>query len=108
MLHFPPRNPHFLHVRSEVDRAVDLGFRTENILLFEIDPTRTGEKGEAITALYYRIRDEVQALPGVSSVSWSNMRPLSGALMMGTLHLVGSEEALDPVAGMVTSGKVVQ
>jgi predicted permease len=70
-------------------RAVDLGFRAENVLLFSIDPTLAGEKGEAVHVLYQRIRDDVLQLPGVTSVTWSNVRPLSANLMVATLRLLG-------------------
>ena len=71
-------------------RAVDLGFRAENVLLFSIDPTLAGEKDEAIDVLYQRIRDDLLQLPGVTSVTWSNVRPLSANLMVATLRLLGS------------------
>ncbi|MCX6628880.1 MAG: ABC transporter permease, partial [Candidatus Solibacter sp.] len=56
----------------------DLGFKPENLLLFEIDAARSGYKAGAGVALYNRLLDQLQGLPGVRSASLSQVALLSG------------------------------
>jgi len=55
-----------------------LGFERENLLLFEVDPERSGYKGASGIALHSRLLERVQALPGVRSASFSQLALLSG------------------------------
>ncbi len=56
----------------------DLGFTRENLLLFEVDPERSGYKGASGIALNGRLLEEMQRLPGVRSATFSQMALLSG------------------------------
>ncbi len=56
----------------------DLGFTRENLLLFEVDPERSGYKGASGIALNGRLLEEVNRLPGVRSASFSQVALLSG------------------------------
>jgi predicted permease len=47
----------------------ELGLQRDNLLLFEIDPDRSGYKDERGFELYRRLTQRVEALPGVRSVS---------------------------------------
>ena len=74
-------------------RSVDPGFRTDNVLLFSIDPTLAGYRAAQIDDLYRELRGELAALPGVTSASWSGVRLLSGGLWSSVVRRVGSADA---------------
>jgi predicted permease len=56
----------------------DLGFDRESLLLFEIDPERSGYKGVSGVALHYRLLEAIRPLPGVRSATFSQAPLLSG------------------------------
>ncbi|MGH9594311.1 MAG: ABC transporter permease, partial [Bryobacteraceae bacterium] len=70
-------------------RNVDPGFKTSNLLTFGLDPTLTGYKGARLGAFYRDLRERFSAIPGVTSVSYSQVPLLSGSLMMSGFHLHG-------------------
>ena len=57
---------------------LDPGFDRKNVLLFDVDPTKSGYKGPAVTRLYKQILDHIGAIPGVHSASLSDMEPITG------------------------------
>jgi len=61
-------------------RDVDAGFDTRNLLLFGLDPTLAGYKGNAVGDFYLRLLDRVKRLPGVVSASYSSSAMLDGGL----------------------------
>jgi predicted permease len=56
----------------------DAGFSRQGVLLFGIAPTRVGYKAERLTQLYQQLQQSMSQLPGVRSVSFSNVSPVSG------------------------------
>ncbi len=73
-------------------RSLNLGFRPEKLLLVGIDPRGAGyseEKPERLTELYRKIRDRMQAIPGVESASVSFMPLLSGARRSSSAQVEG-------------------
>ncbi|PYV24632.1 MAG: multidrug ABC transporter substrate-binding protein, partial [Acidobacteria bacterium] len=50
---------------------VNVGFNERNLLLFGIDPTQDGYKGQRLTGFYQELAKRLEALPGVRSVSLS-------------------------------------
>jgi len=84
----------FLRTLDEL-RGVDPGFRTENVLLFDIDPTLAGYPPPKIDALYRELRDGLADLPGVTSASWSEARLLAGAGWAATLRLPAPARIVD-------------
>jgi predicted permease len=71
-------------------RAIDSGFDTRNMLVFGIDPSRSGYKSAArVDELYRDLQSKLAALPGVTSVSYSSMSLLSGSLMTTSVRLDG-------------------
>jgi len=56
----------------------ELGFNRERLLLFEVDPERSGYKGASGIALHSRLLEGIQNLPGVRSASFSEYAMLSG------------------------------
>ena len=56
----------------------ELGFQRENLLLFEVDPERSGYKDASGIALHAQVLEKVQGLPGVRSATYSQLALLSG------------------------------
>ncbi|MFZ0594580.1 MAG: ABC transporter permease [Bryobacteraceae bacterium] len=53
-------------------KSADLGFQPERILLFTLDPPRTRYAGEKRKAVYLRLEEKIQAIPGVQSATLSS------------------------------------
>ena len=70
-------------------RGVDVGFNPEQVLLFQLDSTRSGYAPERSVALYARIADRMRALPGVRSVTMSQTALLGGGRSTGTVYVEG-------------------
>jgi predicted permease len=49
----------------------DLGFDRRNLVLFAIDPSQAGYKGDRLTSFYQGLQRRIEALPGVRSASLS-------------------------------------
>lgn len=56
----------------------DLGFRSENLLVFSLNPPRTAYTGDRRVELYHRALETIQPLPGVESATSSGLALLSG------------------------------
>ncbi|SPE38678.1 Permease [Candidatus Sulfopaludibacter sp. SbA6] len=52
--------------------AQKLGFNRDHLLMVEVDPTGGGYKGAAVPALYLKLREALQTIPGVRAVTISN------------------------------------
>ena len=74
-------------------RSVDVGFNPEQVLLFQMDSTRSGYDPEESVALYARIGDRVRTLPGVRSVTMAQTALLGGAVWISTVHVEGQTGA---------------
>jgi predicted permease len=67
-----------LFVRTLLNlQRVDPGFNTENLLLFEVDPSLIGYKDEKLRQVYTQISERMEAIPGVKAVTFSRMPLLS-------------------------------
>ncbi|MYN67859.1 MAG: ABC transporter permease [Acidobacteria bacterium] len=73
-------------------RGVDVGFNPEQVLLFQMDSARSGYGPEESVALYARVRDSVQRLPGVRSVTMAQQALLAGGRSRGTVHVEGGTD----------------
>jgi predicted permease len=51
---------------------VELGYARENLLIFHLDPTPVGYKGEATARLYQQLLDRFAAIPGVRGATLSH------------------------------------
>jgi predicted permease len=61
-----------LFIRTLVNlETISLGFDSQNILLFGIDPTQKGYKGEKLSEFYEELEHRIESLPGVRSASFS-------------------------------------
>ena len=79
-----------LFVRTLVNLSrTRLGFRTDQLLLFEIDPPRTRYSDARMTTLYQRLEEKIAAIPGVRSVSMSNIAIIGDGGSGTTFHLPG-------------------
>ena len=58
-------------------RNLSPGFKAERLLGFEVDPTQSGYSAERTKILYKRLTEELQAMPGVSSVGMASLRILN-------------------------------
>ena len=68
-----------LFVRSLVNLSqLPLGFRSDHILLFDINPPRTRYSDARTISLYSQLEREIAAIPGVRSVSMSNIAIIGG------------------------------
>jgi len=68
---------------------VALGFRPDKLLLFSVDPSRSGYEGQRLIDVYRRIRDGVAAIPGVRSATFSSLAPLGGGMSADNLTVPG-------------------
>ena len=59
-------------------KSLDPGFRTSNLIGFAVDPPMNGYKPDRSLDFYRRLRDNLNALPGVESASLAIMPVLSG------------------------------
>ncbi|MEO7192283.1 MAG: ABC transporter permease [Vicinamibacterales bacterium] len=69
--------------------SVDLGFKRDGVLVMEVTPERTWFGQPQWLALQGRLLERVRAVPGVQSVSWSTMSPLSGRDRGSSLQVPG-------------------
>ena len=60
-------------------RSIDAGFRKERLLFVNIDPSRSGYKGQRLRDFYERLRERVEAIPGVRTATLASVTPLGGS-----------------------------
>ncbi|HLK46572.1 MAG TPA: ABC transporter permease [Bryobacteraceae bacterium] len=76
-------------------KHLDLGIRTGNLMTFSLDPSLNGYDHGRTQALFARLQNDLEALPGVRSVSMATLAPLSGDEDMGTITVEGLHPATD-------------
>ncbi len=69
--------------------TLNVGFNRYNILLFGIDPTQNGYKGERLESFYQELQRRLEALPGVRSASASNHTLIGGGVSIGGISIQG-------------------
>ena len=68
-----------LFVRTLVQLTeVDLGFSPSHLLVFRTDASHSGYKGDRLAEAYARIREKIEAIPGVVSVGLSRNSLIAG------------------------------
>ncbi len=73
-------------------RAVDPGFRVENVLTMTVDlPESLYNTTAGIQAFHAHILEKLSNLPGISAAGAVNWLPLNGALMWGHFHIYGGQ-----------------
>jgi predicted permease len=79
-----------LFVRTLVNlETLDVGFNRKNLLLFAIDPTKSGYSGQSLAAFYRDVQDRIEALPGVQSVSMSQHALISESYDSNDISIAG-------------------
>ncbi len=74
-------------------RAVDPGFRTENIVTMTVDlPDATYKTATSIQAFHTSILSKLSNLPGVTAAAAVNWMPFQPALVQGDFHLEGGRK----------------
>ena len=77
-----------LFVRTLLNlQHVDTGFNTQNLLLFDVQPSLIGYKDEKLRDLYPQISERLEAIPGVQSVTFSRMALLSQSIWSSNVFL---------------------
>jgi predicted permease len=79
-----------LFVRTLVNLSkTPLGFRTDHMLLFELNPPRTRYSDAQMAMLYHSLEAQISAIPGVRAVSMSNIAIIGDGHSGTTFHLSG-------------------
>lgn len=69
-----------LFVRSLQNlKTLDAGFRPDNTLIVDFDPSRNGYTGPRLRDFYERLRERLETAPGVNAVSLAHITPLGGS-----------------------------
>ena len=78
---------------------VDYGFDAENLLLFDVNPSLNGYKGERLANFYRELTERLNTVPGVKSATVA-MYPFlrGGGWGMGTPKGLGNNKVADPNA----------
>jgi hypothetical protein len=82
------------------------GYRTGNVLLFPVNPRMLGYTVAQAKALYQRLTDQIEAIPGIREASFSVDAPLSGAPPMDTPTIEGHKPASGSTPTLVYLGIV--
>ncbi len=76
-------------------QTVAVGFNSENLLLFSIDPNLLGYKDAVLANLYQQMFDRIEAVPGVKAVTFSRNALLSGSTSGRQVYLAGDASSAD-------------
>jgi len=77
-----------LFVRTLLNlQRVDPGFNTQNLLLFEVQPSLIGYKDEKLRQIYGQISERIEAVPGVQAVTFSRVPLLSQSSSSSSVFL---------------------
>ena len=78
----------FVRTLTEL-RNVDLGFEARNVLLFGLNPTKSGYKETELNNFFARVDQSLSTLPGVISATASFHKPISDGRRSQSLRLLG-------------------
>ncbi len=79
-------------------QTVSMGFNSENLLLFSVNPNLLGYKNAALANLYRQLSDRIENVPGVNAATFSRNALLSGSISGRDVYLPGSGSQTDPVS----------
>ncbi len=88
----------FVKSLAKVSR-IDLGIRTDHLVMFSVSPQLNGYTSEQSRALFERMEDEVAALPGVTNVSSSMVPLIAGSNWGSSVSVEGFEAGPDTDTG---------
>ena len=75
--------------------ATDLGFDRDHVLTARVDVRGAGYSDDERQALYRRVIERLQALPGVQAVSFSSNGPMWGSQRISSLTVEGYKQGPD-------------
>ena len=82
-----------LLVRTLVNlQRVDPGFNEQNLLLFNVEPGLLGYKGDRLATFYQQMSSRLEAVPGVTSVTFSQLPLLSFMSTTSSFFLPGAKQ----------------
>ncbi len=76
-------------------QAVEMGFSASNLLLFRVQPQLNGYESTQIAALYARMLERIEAIPGVRSATLSRHPLLSFSRRASSIRVEGTRAASD-------------
>lgn len=76
-------------------QSVDVGFSSNNILMFRINPALNGYAPERVTQLFQRMQTALESLPGVRTVSFTRTALLSGSTSTTSMYRQGATTEKD-------------
>jgi len=74
-------------------KAVDLGFRKENLISFGMNPRMGGMNASASLQACQRVKNALAATPGVAAVAWSDYGVMTGGIDISRLDIDGYQPA---------------
>jgi predicted permease len=83
---------------------VDTGFNENNLLLFTVDPGLIGYKDDRLASLYQQMTERIEAVPGVTTATFSQMPLLSFMSSNSSFFLPGASQGGD--GHFIASGNV--
>jgi predicted permease len=85
-----------LFIRTLINlQRVETGFNEQNLLLFNVDPSVLGYKDERLRDVYQRMFAQLEAVPGVRAVTFSQVPLISHSSTSGTFDLPGAKPGPD-------------
>jgi len=85
-----------LMVRTLINlHRVEVGFDKENLLLFHVDPSMLGYRDDRLRNFYQQMFARLEAVPGVSAVTFSRAALLSHGSTNGTFDLPNAKPGPD-------------
>ncbi len=76
-------------------RAVETGFDSQNLLIFRLNADQEGYADEQRLEFFDQAQENLSRIPGVTSVTASNIRLLSGSMASSGFHIPGREPRPD-------------
>jgi predicted permease len=78
----------FLRTLANLENQ-NLGFNRHNLLVFAIDPTKSGYEGLRVPSLCENVRERLQTVPGVQDVTFSQLALLTGWVNKSPISVEG-------------------
>jgi predicted permease len=77
-------------------RDVEVGFNTQSLVVFNVNPRLNGYDTVRVTSLYDQLHQNIKALPGVHAVAHSGDTLLSGNTSTTSMFIQGKPESSGP------------
>jgi predicted permease len=86
--------------------SIDPGFQIARLLLFNVNGSRSGYQGDKLLGLYERVREKVAVIPGVQSVTLSDLALLSNSTSNSFITISGyiPKDGRRPLPYLVNAG----